>query len=529
VWQRSWLHGEVLENEVSFWRRQLAGLPPLLELPTDRPRPAAQSYRGAARPVHLPAALTQQTVALARHQGATLFMVLLAAFHALLARTSGQDDLAVGSPVAGRNRMETEGLIGFFVNTLVLRGDLSGDRPFRDLLGRVRETALAAWLHQDVPFEKLVQDLAPERSLAHSPLFQVMLVLQNAPVESLEARDLRFRPMTGAGTTAKFDLTLSLAETSEGLDGALEYAIDLFDSATVERFLSHLTYLLAGAAADSEKLISELPLLAPFEQHQLLREWNDTGSDRPHLSIPELFAHQVERTPDAVALMAEDRLLTYRELDREADRLAHRLLAAGLEPDAPVGVFLERSPELIVTLLAILKAGAAYLVLDPDNPAERLRGVMQDARLRLVVAAVRSELFDDIDGMTVILVSSGGDSGGGPVESLSSPSHLAYISYTSGSTGRPKGVCVEHRAVVRLVTNTDYLQLGPEDVFLQHSPVSFDASTLEIWGPLLNGGRLAICPPGRLSTQELGGIVQRFGVNALWLTAGLFHAVFENG
>jgi len=536
VWQHSWLHGEVLENEIDFWRRQLAGLPPHLALPIDRPRPAAQSYRGASRPVRLPAALAGQATALARREGATLFMVLLAGFQALLARSSGQADLAVGSPVAGRNRMETEGLIGFFVNTLVLRGDLSGDRAgdptFRELLGRVRETALAAWLHQDVPFEKLVQELAPERSLAYAPLFQVMLALQNAPVESLEIQSLSFRPLTGAGATAKFDLTLSLGETPQGLAGAVEYATDLFDPTTVERLLGCLARLLTGATADPETLLSGLLLLAPSEQHQLLAEWNDTAGDPPQRSIPELFAHHVERTPDAVALIAGDRILTYRQLDREANRLARRLLAAGLEPDAPVGVFLERSPELIVTLLAILKAGGAYLVLDPDNPAERLRVLIQDARLRLVVSDLRSALPDPIDPVNEITVvpflSCEGTGDGEPIEPRSSPAHLAYISYTSGSTGRPKGVCVEHRAVVRLVLGTNYIDLGPEDVFLQHSPVSFDASTLEIWGPLLNGGRLVVCPPGRLSAGELGTIVERSGVTVLWLTAGLFHAISED-
>ncbi len=239
VWQRSWLHGEVLESEIAFWRRQLAGLPPLLELPTDRPRPAVQSFRGATRPVRLPAGLTRQAEALGRREGATLFMVLLAGFQALLARYSGQDDLAVGSPVAGRNRVEIEGLIGFFVNTLVLRGDLTGEPSFRELLGRVRETALAAYLHQDVPFEKLVEELAPERSLAHAPLFQVMLVLQNAPVESLEIQDLRLRPVSVDRTTAKFDLTLSLEEHDGGLAGTVEYATDLFDAATIDRLIVH--------------------------------------------------------------------------------------------------------------------------------------------------------------------------------------------------------------------------------------------------------------------------------------------------
>ncbi|HEY2738887.1 MAG TPA: condensation domain-containing protein, partial [Thermoanaerobaculia bacterium] len=274
VWQSSWLRGEVLEGEIAYWRWQLAGLPPLLSLPTDRPRPAVQSHRGAAIPMRLPAALTRQVEAFARREGATLFMVLLAAFQALLARYSGQHDLAVGSPVAGRNRMETEELIGFFVNTLVLRGDMTSDSSFRALLGRTRETALAAHSHQDLPFERLVQELAPKRSLAWSPLFQVMFVLQNAPVESLEIRGLRFRPMSGAGgigTLAKFDLTLSLGATPDGLAGGVEYATDLFDFATVERFLGHWAHLLAGATAEPGTLLSKLRLMSEEEERQLVR------------------------------------------------------------------------------------------------------------------------------------------------------------------------------------------------------------------------------------------------------------------
>ncbi|HSF38933.1 MAG TPA: condensation domain-containing protein, partial [Thermoanaerobaculia bacterium] len=268
VWQRSWLHGEVLEQEIDFWRRQLAGLPPLLTLPTDRPRPAVQSYRGAARPVRL----TRQMEALARQEGATVFMVLLAGFQALLARWSGQDDLAVGSPVAGRNRVETEGLIGFFVNTLVLRGNLSGAPTFRELLGRVRETALAGWLHQDVPFEKLVEELAPERSLAHAPLFQAVLVLQNAPFESLEIESLRLRPVEVDTTTAKFDLTVGLEESGGELVGTAGYATDLFDAPTIERLLAGFERLLAAAVAGPDLRVEELPLLGPAERQQLL-EW----------------------------------------------------------------------------------------------------------------------------------------------------------------------------------------------------------------------------------------------------------------
>src|SRR6185369_3509997 len=330
VWQHSWLRGEALESEISFWRRQLAGLPPLLELPTDRPRPAVQSYRGTLRPVRLPAALTREIEALARREGATLFMVLLAGFQVLLARHSGQDDLAVGSPIAGRNRLEIEGLIGFFVNTLVLRGDLTGEPSFRALLGRTRETALAAWLHQDVPFEKLVQELAPERSLAHAPLFQVMLALQNAPEARLRVAGLTFSPAATAGTTSKFDLTLSLGETAEGLAGAVEYAADLFDSATVERLLGHLAHLLAGATADPETPLSELRLMSAEEERQLLQSGRDRSGRAwalPMLpdSVHHLFLQQAGRTPDRTAAVGPQGALTYGELAERSGALAGRI------------------------------------------------------------------------------------------------------------------------------------------------------------------------------------------------------------
>ncbi|HEY2740313.1 MAG TPA: condensation domain-containing protein, partial [Thermoanaerobaculia bacterium] len=436
MWQRSWLQGEVLENEISFWRRQLAGLPPLLELPTDRPRPAIQSYRGAMCPTRLPAALTRQAEALARREGATLFMLLLAAFQALLARHSGQDDLAVGSPVAGRNRMETEELIGFFVNTLVLRGDLSsggtGGPTFRELLGRTRETALAAHLHQDVPFEKLVQELAPERNLAHAPLFQVMLVLQNAPAESLEIPGLRLRPVSTPGTAAKFDLTVSFAEHEGALSGMGEYAADLFDDPTIHRLLAGFERLLAGALAAPDRPLADLPLLSDAERHQVRIEWNPPG-ETPGLSVVEMFESWVDRTPDAIAVIAPGEALTYAELDRRANRLAHRLRALGVTIDSRVGLSAERSPEMIVAVLGILKAGAAYVPLDPAYPRERLDFMIEDARLQVLVTGADLEAVEGLAPSPV----------GG--EKATAPESLAYVIYTSGSTGRPKGVMVHHR------------------------------------------------------------------------------------
>ncbi|HVS00968.1 MAG TPA: amino acid adenylation domain-containing protein, partial [Thermoanaerobaculia bacterium] len=497
AWQRSWLEGEVLENEIDWWRSQLAGLPPLLELPTDRPRPATQSFRGANRPMRLPAELVRRAEVLGRSEGATLFMMLLAAFQTLLARTSGQDDLAVGSPVAGRNRVETEGLIGFFVNTLVLRGGLAGTPTFRELIGRARETALAAYLHQDVPFEKLVEELAPERSLAHAPLFQVMLILQNAPDASLQIESLRLRPVNVEGTTSKFDLTLSLEEQGGGLLGTVEYATDLYDAATVDRLMARFELLLAGMVEAPERPVEELGLLTETEALQL-RAWNETDIayplDRPlHAWIED----QVRRTPDAVALAFETEMLTYAELDRQADLLARRLQARGCRPESRVGVLLERSCELLISLLGILKAGAAYVPLDPDHPADRLAFQDRDAGLRLILT--RDGLADRLPGAEdrFLFLESDAPVDGDLVEVPVDPDNPAYVLYTSGSTGRPKGAVISHRAIAnRLLWMQEALQLSPADRVLQKTPFSFDVSVWELFWPFMTGACLVVAKPG---------------------------------
>jgi amino acid adenylation domain-containing protein len=532
VWQGSWLRGEVLESEISFWRRQLAGLPPLLELPTDRPRPAVQSFRGATRPVRLAPELTRQAQALGWREGATLFMVLLAGFHALLARSSGQQDLAVGSPVAGRNRVETEGLIGFFVNTLVLRGDLSGEPSFRELLARLRETALAAYLHQDVPFETLVQELAPERSLAHAPLFQVMFALQNAPVESLEIRNLRLRPVSAAGTTAKFDLTLNLQEHDGGLSGTVEYATDLFDAATIDRLTVHYERLLTAALTTPELMAWELPLLTGAERHQLLWEWSDTARSFPReATVHALFAEQAELRPAAVAVEQGGERLTYGELGRRAGRFARRLVALGLQPEERVAVLAERSPDLIAALLGILQAGGAYLPLDPTHPPERLAWTIRDAGASLLVApgSAPGQGLAWTEGLRLVTLDheeTEEPEAGLPLPEVPAAA-LAYVMYTSGSTGTPKGVAATHRNVVRLVRGAGSADLGPGQTWLQYAPVSFDASTLEIWAPLLNGGRLVLFPRQMASLDDLAQVVEAHGVTSAWLTAGLFHEMVD--
>jgi amino acid adenylation domain-containing protein/non-ribosomal peptide synthase protein (TIGR01720 family) len=506
AWQYSWLHGEALEKELAFWRQQLAGLPQRLELPTDRPRPAVQSSRGELRPVWLTAELTRQMYSLSRREGATLFMVLLAGFQALLARHSGQQDLAVGTPTAGRSRIEVEGLIGFFVNTLVLRGDLTSNArvgpSFRELLSRVRETALAAHAHQDVPFEKLVQELAPERNLAHSPLFQVMFVLQNAPVESLEIENLRLRPVVGAGKTAKFDLTLSLAEQSDGLAGAVELATDLFDTATIDRWIAHFGRLLAEAVATPDRSALALPLLDEAERGQVLREWNDTRADGLAKGcLHHDVAAQAARTPSAVAIELGSERWTYRRLVSSARRLARHLRMLSVGPDEIVGLCTERSPAMIVGMLAVLEAGGAFLPLDPTYPAERLEFMLNDSGARVLL--VQERLLDWVPATDCPVVPLGAhwdcdEETGEPLGVEVTADHLAYVIYTSGSTGRPKGVMVPHRGVCNwLHWSKQVYRLDARDAVLQRTSFGFDAAVWECFAPLSVGARLVLAEPGR--------------------------------
>jgi len=387
VWQRLWLTGPVLEAELDHWRERLAGAPPALELPADRPRPAVQTFRGATLEFHLPDRLRVELIRFARQKRATLFMVLLAAFQTLLARLAGQEDVSVGSPIAGRTHTQTEGLIGFFANTLVLRTRLQGEPGLAGLLARVRETTIAAYAHQQVPFESLVERLHPERDLARTPLFQVMLALQSAPPGVLEAPGLRLEPLPVDSGTAKFELTLTLAEEGGGLHGAIEYNRDLFDRATIHRLLGRFERLLETALAEPERSVFDLPLLSEAESQALLVEWSGTAAD--HAAdldlLPDLFAAQALRTPEAQALVWRNDRFTYGELAARVDSLAHRLRQLGVGPEVRIGVLLERSSDLVVALLAVLTAGGAYVPLDPAYPRERLAWIIEDAAVALVV------------------------------------------------------------------------------------------------------------------------------------------------
>jgi amino acid adenylation domain-containing protein len=539
LWQRDWLRGEVLDGQIAFWRSELADASTRLDLPADRPRPAVASLAGAALPLALTAETTAALADLARRQGATLFMTLLAALDALLHRFTGQEDLLVGSPVANRGATQAEALIGFFVNTLVLRARPAPEQLFTGLLAAVKATALAAYAHQDLPFERLVDELAVGRTLDRNPLFQVTLALQNAPVEPLALPGLSLSPLALGTGTAKFDLCLSLAEADGRLAGGIEYATDLFDAATVRRFTGCFATLLAGITAAPERPLRDLPLLAAGELHQVLAEWNDTATLYPRAaSIHGLVATQAALSPDTVALVAGPRAeirLSYRDLDRAANRLARHLRALGAGPEVLVGVCLERSVEAVVTFLAILKTGGAFVPLDPGYPEERLAFMLADTAAPLLVTGERlGERLPARPGLRIVCLDheeeaiarqDGGDLPDADTDV--SPDNLAYVMYTSGSTGRPKGVAVTHRNVVRLVRETNFADLSPGQVFLQLAPLSFDAATLEIWGPLANGGRLTVPAPGRVSLAELAAALELYGVTTLWLTAGLFHQMVD--
>jgi len=524
LWQRRRLTGDVLQTKLRHWRGRLTGPLTPAELPTDHPRGLRSTAAGASHWFALPHPLTQRLRELSHRERTTPFMTLLAAFKALLARYTGQEDIVVGTAVANRNDMELEPVVGFFANTLALRTDLGGDPTFRELLARVRETCLDAYAHQDMPFEQLVEELQPERTLGQNPLFQVNFVWQDATTGA----DLAYAPVS-----SPFDLTLFIRDGTDGtLSATVRYKRDLFEPETIARLAGHYRTLLEGVAADPDRRLAALPLLSEAEAHRLLIECNATATPYPcDRSVHALFEDQVEATPDAVALAFEGASLTYRALDRRANRLAHHLRALGVGPERLVGVWMERSVDMIVALLGILKAGGAYLPFDLLAPRARLAFMLSDAKVDLLLTQERMLPRLPPHAVRTLCLDAGGDGIWAQPDTRLGGSvgadGLAYVMYTSGSTGEPKGVAVTHRNVVRLVKNTDYAHFGSDEVSLQLAPLSFDASTFEIWGALLNGGRLAIAPPGVLSVEELGAVLARYGVTTLWLTAGLFHQVVD--
>ncbi len=569
LWQRRWLSGEILESQARYWQEKLAGAPAVLDLPTDRPRPPVQTYRGNRCAVVLDEELVGRLKALSRQNEATLFVTLMAALQVILGRYSGQDDLCIGTSIAGRHKVETERLIGFFVNTLVLRADLGSGRPqgptFAEHVGATRRAVLEAHENQDLPFERLIQRLQPERNLSYSPLFQVMFAMQArrqaAARRQRDENGATPKPSVGSeAINSTFDLNLEIAEIGDEVRGALYYNVDLFDDTTVRRLLGHYEALLRAAVEAPERGVRELPIALPGERQALLLEWNDTARTFPELDRPadpaihELFDARAQAVPDAVALVARDAALTYAELDRRSDRLAHHLRSLGIGLEAPVGICLERSVEMVVALLAVLKAGAAYVPLDPDYPADRLLFMAEDAVARAPrpVVLTQEHLLDSLpwsgDG--------NGGSGGaiecialdrptptlaevpaaGPVDDpgrapAARPPReaLAYMIYTSGSTGRPKGVMNAHRGVVnRLLWMQAAFGLDGTDAVLQKTPMSFDVSVWEFFWPLATGARLVMAEPkGHQDPAYLVETIERERITTMHFVPAMLEAFVE--
>jgi amino acid adenylation domain-containing protein len=505
VWQREWLTGDVLEEQLSYWREQLGGAPPVLTMPTDRPRPQVQTLNGAHFEFLFPEGLPARLRQLCRGEGVTMFMLLLGAFQALLSRYSGQEDVLVGTPIAGRNRGEVEGLVGFFANTLVLRADLSGEPSFRELLRRVKKTCLGAYAHQEMPLERIVEELQPERSLSHAPLFQVLFALQNTPGESFQLPGLEMSPAELDLTTTAFDLTLNVEEFGEGIYGRLRYNTDLFEPETIRRMAGHYLTLLSAAVEDPERPVSELPLLIEAERRLVLEEWNDTRREpAPDTFVHALFERQAARTPDQTALVHDGRQLTYAELNRQAERLAHRLRRLGVGPESPVAICVRRSLEMFVGILGVLKAGGAYVPLDPAAPPERLRFVLEDTGASVLLTqhsltpalpATQARVLclddDSLDDDSPDAASVG------LAPPALSPDNLAYVIYTSGSTGRPKGVMVSHASLANTIHARFAQTREPVGGTLLQMSYIFDGSMLSIFCALTQGGVLVIPREGQ--------------------------------
>ena len=549
VWQREWLRGEVLQTQLEYWKIKLRGNLPVLELPADHRRPAVQTYNGSTVSSVIWPELTERLKALSRREGVTFFVTLLAAFQILLLRYTGSEDILVGTPIANRNRAEIEGLIGFFLNMLLMRGDLSGNPTFRELLGQVHRTALEAYTHQDLPFEKLVEELHPERDLSRSPFFQVMFSFLNAPMPPLDLPGLECSRMKTHSGTSKVDLSLYAIEVPEGLSCTFEYNTDLFNADRIERMLGHFQVLLEGIVADPEQRLSELPLLPELEKHQLLVEFNQTQANGPRRqSICDFFEEQVERTPEAVALTgpsltqasAVEVSWAYAELNQRADELANYLRALGVGPEVLVAVCMERTVEMVVGLLAVLKAGGAYLPLDPAYPRERLAFILEEAQVRVVLTQrsiagflpsnqAQFVCLDDPNLQVEIQKIAGHDFrfSDNPRDN----SHLAYVLYTSGSTGKPKGVEICHGAVVNFLNSMRVVPgMGAQDTLLSVTTLSFDIFGLEIWLPLTTGAKVAIAPEDvARDGKKLAALMQGSGATVMQATPYAWRLLLESG
>ncbi|HLD68858.1 MAG TPA: amino acid adenylation domain-containing protein, partial [Pseudomonas sp.] len=522
AWQQQWLQGEALQAQTRFWREALKDAPALLELPSDRPRPQVQSYVGASLPLRLTPKLSKALRQFSQSRGLTPFMTLLGAWSVLLARLSNQPQVVIGTPVANRPRSETEALIGFFVNTLALRVDL-GDQPsVGQLLARIKAITLDAYGHQDLPFEQVVEALQPERSLGHSPLFQAMLVLGNTPRDrALALPGLRLSPLERATRTTQFDLSLALNDDGEVIAGHFEYATDLFDESTIAHWGRHFLRLLEAMLADAEQPVSALPLLDSGQRRQLLVDFNRTQAEVPDLLLHQGFEQHARTRPNASAVLAEGLSLSYAQLNRRANRIAHRLLAAGVRPDDPVALLVNRSPEMLIGILAILKAGGAYVPLDPDYPRERLLHMLADSAPRLLLS--QGSLPDLLPGLSVPVLLLDGtlneadtphdraqDENPDPIALGLTSRHLAYVLYTSGSTGLPKGVMIEHRSVCNQIgALQERYGLNAQDRILQFAAITFDMAVEEIFGALLSGAALVLRSDAWLDTTAFCALCEQ--------------------
>ncbi|WP_329560680.1 non-ribosomal peptide synthetase [Kitasatospora sp. NBC_01266] len=525
LWQRQLLGApedpaSLLTEQLTYWRTALAELPEELTLPTDRPRPTTASHRGGDVELVVPAELRQRLQELAQAEGVTLFMVLQAALAVLISRLGAGTDIPIGTPVAGRTDETLHDLVGFFVNTLVLRTDLTGDPTFTELLHRVRETGLSAYAHQDIPFERLVEELAPTRSMARHPLFQVMLTLQNNTQAVVDLPGLEATVTAAGRPAAKFDLTFALDEESgtSGLHGSLTFAGDLFDAATAQQLADRFLRVLHTVAAEPHRPLHRVDILDSAERHRILTEWNDTAVEPVAGTLPELFAVQVARTPDAVAVLADGVELTYADLDTRSNGLARRLIAEGVGAEHGVAVLMERSADLVVALLAVVKAGGCYVPLDARYPLAHRRTIVAETGATVVLTDVTQHEQAAELGLTVLEV---GTDSGDAVDVRCQASQLAYVMYTSGSTGRPKGVAITHRDVAALAMESRFASPDLARVLL-HSPHSFDASTFELWVPLLTGRQIVVAPARDLTAASLARVVTEHRVTALFLTSGLF-------
>jgi amino acid adenylation domain-containing protein len=525
VWQRQYLSGEILERQLSYWKQHLSRDVPTLQLPLDRPRPPVRSSRGARQPMRLPKMLTAALDELSRREGATLFMALAATFNVLLYRYSGQDDILIGSPIANRNRLEVERLIGLFLNMIVLRTDLSGDPSYLELLGRVKGVTLEAFSHQDLPFERLVEELAVERDVNRTLLFQVMFVLQNAPTPPLNIQGLTLSLVDVDWGTAKFDLTLNLSRGKGGISGYIEYNTDLFEAPTIERMAVHFETLLTSAVDDPRQRISQLTLLSEAEREQLLVTWNDTKSGHGgHKCVHHLIEEQAERTPENIAVVFEQEQITYKQLNRRSNQLARYLQSLGVKPESRVGLYTEPSVETIVGLLAVLKAGGAYVPLDTVYPKDRLAMMLEDGQALVLLTQHRlASTLPDYDG-TVIYLDRDWDRiarhSPAEISSKVSPENMAYLLYTSGSTGKPKGTMIEHRQLhnyIHAIVNRLAPPAGSGFAVVQ--PLTFDSCCTVLYPSLCTGGSAHLVSRERaIDPDALGEYFQRHRIKYLKIT-----------